>query len=285
MKETTGYIKTWNAATGQGVIQGYDGNFYPFAKKEWAEEDEPSVDGGVRVICQNGRDASKIEHLPIEHMPRMKVTTHTTEGEAITTQTRFIGGPWRMRSDALAWMMTAKELHSKISHHPIEDISGLLLGEHYLISIRGSVIKYCYGFAIELYLKWILTEANIEFNNSRNHRMKDLLNKLPQNVIDSLRDIYTSFCEVDNRCFRMMQADKSNVVELNLDWSTFDKLIDNIDNQKFIIGRYATPNDYSIIPSSSNRLSKEMNSYMDSNDFFNLADTILSYKPSLNDYD
>ena len=26
------------------------------------------------------------------------------------------------------------------------------------ISFRGSVVKYCYGLAIELYLKWLLTE-------------------------------------------------------------------------------------------------------------------------------
>ena len=84
----------------------------------------------------------------------------------------------------------------------------------------------------------------------------------------------------------MLAADVNSVRELELDWSTFDKFINNLDNQKFIIGRYATPESYSIFPSDiSDELSKEMNSYMDSSGFFDVGDNILSYVPNLNDYE
>ena len=285
MKETTGLIKAWDPETGQGMIQGDDENTYPFTKKEWAEKDhEPEIDEGVLVICQNGRDASKVEYLNIEHMPQLTMTIHPPDGKPTSTHSRFIGGPWRMRSDSLAWMLTAKGLHSQISQHQIKDISELLRGEHIPISIRGSVIKYCYGFSIELYLKWILNEANIKYDNNRNHRLKSLTNKLPDVVINNLRKIYSDFYEKDKIELKMMQADVRSVRELQLDWSTFDKFIENIDSHKFIIGRYATLKDYSIFPSSSNKRSTEMNSYIDSNDFFDLANAILSYKPSLADY-
>ena len=46
---------------------------------------------------------------------------------------------------------------SRISSVEFADISDLLKGQHLPISFRGSVIKYCYGFSIELYLEWILS--------------------------------------------------------------------------------------------------------------------------------
>jgi len=83
----------------------------------------------------------------------------------------------------------------------------------------------------------------------------------------------------------MLVADVNSVSELELDWSTFDNFINNLDNQKFITGRYATPESYSIFPSNiSEELSKEMNSYIDSMGFFDIGDDILSYEPNPNDY-
>ena len=284
MKETTGQIINWDETSGQGTIQGDDGKIYSFTKKEWTEDKQPEIHGGVLVICQNGRDASKVEYLPIEHIPKMKIDVYSPDGELLSTeQRRFIGGPWRIRSDALAWMMTARELHSQLSQRQIKDINILLLREHLLISLRGSVIKYCYGLSIELYLKWILIEAKKTYKQE--HRLKSLINKLPEPVLDNLRNRYSEFCIKNQTEFRMMTADVQCVKKLELDWSTFDKFIENIDKLKFIIGRYATPESYSIIPSSSEKLSKEMNSYMDSNDFFDLADNILSYEPDLKDYE
>ena len=284
MKETTGQIINWDETSGQGTIQGDDGKNYSFTKKEWTEDKQPEIHGGVLIICQNGRDASKVEYLPIEHIPKMKIDINSPDGELLSTeQRRFIGGPWRIRSDALAWMMTARGIHSQLSQLQIKDISILLLREHPLISLRGSVIKYCYGLSIELYLKWILIEAKKTYK--QDHRLKSLINKLPEPVLDNLRNRYSEFRIKNQTEFRMMTADVQGKKELKLDWSTFDKFIENIDKLKFIIGRYATPESYSIIPSSSEKLSKEMNSYMDSNDFFDLADKILSYEPDLKDYE
>ena len=201
----------------------------------------------------------------------------------IAEQNRFMGGPRRMRSDALAWVMAARYLHTKTSPHEIGDISSLLLTEHPLISLRGSIIKYCYGFSIELYLKWILTEAKVKYKHD--HRLKSLINKLPAPVLDILRNKYLKFRKEHQSEFRVMIAYVDRVRELQLDWSTFDDFINNLDKLKFIIGRYATPETYSIFPSSSEKRSKEMNSYMDSDDFFDLADEILSYEPRLEDYE
>ena len=146
MKETTGQIISWDEVSRKGMIEGSDGTLYPFTEREWTEEEQPEVDGLVLVICPNGRDASQVEYRGIEHMPFLKITTHSEAGETQTmSHTRFIGGPWRMRSDALAWMEVAKGLHRQFSHIDIEDISELLRGEHLLISLRGSVIKYCYA--------------------------------------------------------------------------------------------------------------------------------------------
>ena len=284
MKEVTGQVKSWDGVSQRGMIEGDDGESYSFTAQQWKDVEEPEVDGGVLVICENGRDASHIEYLLIEHMPQMKVMVTSDErGTETISHSRFLGGPWRVRSDALEWMGVAKGIHEQISHLNIENIGELLRGEHQLISLRGSVIKYCYGFSIELYLKWILIEANIEYKT--NHKLPQLVRKLPDLVLDELRNIYSDYRNRFHPEFRMLQAHVHGVEELTLDWSTFDKFIENLDRQKFIIGRYADPREYSIFQSSSAQRSQEMNSYMDSDDFFALAGKILSYKPDLGDYE
>ena len=142
MKEVTGRILSWDGVSQQGVIEGDDGAQYPFSAREWTEDGEPEVYGGVLVICQNGRDVSQVEYLGIEHIPFMKITAYSEHGEVQTvSHTRLVGGPWRVRSDALVWMAVARGLHEQHSHLAIEDISDLLRGEHLPISLRGSVIK------------------------------------------------------------------------------------------------------------------------------------------------
>ena len=159
MKETTGVIKAWDGK--QGTVQGDDFESYAFTTKEWCNNDAPVVGDNVRVISQNGRDASRVEYIRLEHMS-MRFAVHSNDGELmISEKTRLIGGPRRMHSDARAWMETAKALHQHVARHPIDDIGSLLVEDHPLISFRGSVIKYCYGLAVELYLKWILEEAKI----------------------------------------------------------------------------------------------------------------------------
>ena len=284
MKEVTGQIKSWDESSQQGTIQGDDGKIYDFTEKEWTEQTPPSIHGGVRVICQNGRDASQVEYLLIEHFGSAKVTVFPEEGEPRTlSHTRFLGGPRRVHSDALAWMEVAKGLHKQFSSHEISDIRALLSGDHLAISLRGSVIKYCYGLSIELYLKWILIEAKIKYK--KNHKLSQLIGKLPQPVLENLRNIYSDFLVTNQPEFKMLEAHAHGVKELALDWSTFDKFIENINTQKFIIGRYADPKCYSIFETLSGKLSKEMNSYMDSDDFFALGDKILGYRPNLEDYE
>ena len=285
MKEIHGGIISWDKSLRVGEIQGRDGKIYSFTKKEWNDDNQPEINGRVLVICQNGRDASKVEYLPMEPHSKVKIVTYSQNGEMLSTeQQRFLGGPWRMLSDSLAWMMAAKILHSQIFKHQIKDSSSLLGGVDILFSLRGSVIKYCFGFSIELYLKWILVGANIKFRKDPKHKLKPLINKLPAPVHDNLRSIYSDFLKKNQPEFKMQIADVNSVNELKLDWSTFDKFIENLDGQKFIIGRYATPDIYTIFSSSSTELSAEMNSFMDSNSFFDLADKILSYKPDLIDY-
>ena len=284
MKEVTGRIISWDGVSQQGMIEGSDGTRYPFSFKEWIGEGLPEVHGKVLVICQNGRDTSQVEYLSIEHIPSLKIETYSEQGEVQTiSHTRFIGGPWRVRSDALVWMQVAKGLHEQNSHLKIEDISGLLRGEHPLISLRGSVIKYCYGISIELYLKWILIEAKIQYR--ANHHLPQLVRKLPIPVLDRFRSIYSNYRDQYAPTFRMLEAHAHGVEELDLDWSTFDIFVENLVKQKFIRGRYADPGEYSIFQSLSLQMSREMNSYMDSDDFFVLGDKMLAYKPDLNDYE
>ena len=145
MKEVKGRILSWDGASQQGAIEGDDGVLYPFSLREWTEERDPEVHGGVLVICENGRDASHVEYLGIEHIPFMKITTFSEQGEEqgeeqAISHTRLVGGPWRVRSDALVWMAVARGMHAQNSHIDIEDIGDLLRKEHLPISLRGSVI-------------------------------------------------------------------------------------------------------------------------------------------------
>ena len=284
MREVKGRILSWDGASQQGVIEGDDGARYPFSSREWTEEGEPEAHGGVLVICENGRDASHVEYLGIEHIPFMKITTFSEQGEEQTiSHTRFVGGPWRVRSDALVWMAVARGLHTQNSHIDIEDIGDLLRKEHPPISLRGSVVKYCYGIAIELYVKWILIEAKVPYN--RNHKLPQLVRKLPPPVLDRLRFIYSDYWDRCAPIFSIMEAHARGVKELNLDWSTFDRFIDNLHKLKFVIGRYADPVDYSIFQSGSSQMSREMNSYMNSGDFFVIGDKLLAHKPNPSDYE
>ena len=59
MREVTGQILSWDGVSQQGVIVGSDKAYYTFTSKEWTEDQLPEVDGGVLVICENGRDAIK----------------------------------------------------------------------------------------------------------------------------------------------------------------------------------------------------------------------------------
>ena len=284
MKEVTGQILSWDGVSQQGVIEGSDGVLYPFSSKEWTEDQLPEVHGGVLVICQNGRNASRVEYLGIEHIPFMKITTHSEQGEVQTfSHTRLVGGPWRVRSDALVWMEVAKGLHLQNGHLPIEDISDLLRREHPQISLRGSVIKYCYGISVELYFKWILIEAKIPYKT--NHKLPQLFRKLPVPVLDRLRNIYSDYWDRYAPQYKMMEAHAHGVEELDLDWSTLDKFIENLDKQKFVIGRYADPAEYSIFQSLSSQMSREMNSYLESDDFFVLGDKMLAYTPNPSAYE
>lgn len=283
MKETMGRIVSWDEVSQKGLIKGDSGDRYPFGSKEWIDEEKPEVGGEVLVICQNGRDASHVEYIGIEHIPTLKITTHSEQGAIKTfSYSRFIGGPRRMRSDALVWMAVSRGLHAQNAHVEISDIRDLAIGEHPLISLRGSVIKYCYGFAFELYIKWILVEAKVEYN--KNHSLRDLIKKLPSPVLDKLREIYLNYRDQYTPQLKMMEAHFHGVSELELDWSTFDNFMENLEKEKFIIARYADPTHYSIFKSLSSKMSREMNTYMDSDDFFDLGDRLLAYVPSLSDY-
>ncbi|MXY21404.1 MAG: hypothetical protein F4Y49_08725 [Dehalococcoidia bacterium] len=285
MKETTGLITNWDEDSRKGIISGDDGGTYPFTLEEWKDEDPPGIDGAVLVICENGRDASQIEYLGIEHIPFLKVSALREDGHVeVVSHSRLLGGPWRMRSDALVWMQIASDLFSSNPHSDITDLSELLRREHPLMSLHGSVIKYCYGLAIELYFKWVLTEAKIDYP-THGHDLSRLLRKLPCTVRAHLTDMYSDHIQQHSPHFKMMEAHKDGVEELDLDWSSFDDFIENLDAQKFVIGRYAAPSEYSIFQSRSARMSREMNSYMASNDFFVLADKILAHKPNPRDYE
>ena len=94
------------------------------------EEGEPDVDGGVLIICQNAEMRHRWNYLGIEHIPFMRTTTHSEHGEIQTvSRTRLVDGPWRVRSDALAWMAVARGLHEQNSHMAIKDIGDLLRAE------------------------------------------------------------------------------------------------------------------------------------------------------------
>ena len=164
MKELTGVILRWDPAFERGEIAGDDGQAYAFSSQHWTEAETPEIDEGVRFICKNGRDVSTVEYILIEHMPILKVEMFSPQGTLISSEkSRLLGGPWRTHSDALAWIAAAQTIHGEVAGVSISDISELLRGDHFLISARGSVVKYCYGIALELYFKWILTEARISY--------------------------------------------------------------------------------------------------------------------------
>ena len=136
-----------------------------------------------------------------------------------------------------------------------------------------------HGAPIELYLKWILTEANVKYPDSGLEAINCLLwlGKLPGPVLGNLRNVYSTHWRERKGQLKLMIADINSTKEVQSDWSTFDKFIRNVEEFKFIIGRYAAPNDYSIMHASSKQLSKEMNMCMDSDGFFGVADAILSH--------
>ena len=284
MKELTGQIVDWNPETGRGLIHG-DGERYPFTTKAWADpEHDPEVGGNVLVICANGRDASHVEYLLIEHLGSMTITTHGPGGPSVFSRSRMPGGPWRMYSDALAWMEVARKLHDAVSSVEFANIADLLRGEHLPISFRGSIIKYCYGFSIELYLKWILAEARLEY--STDHKVTKLVNKMKgRRIFSQLEERYATFMNTKNPSLIMRRAHVHGIEEVSLDWSTFEIFVQNINDMKFILGRYGTMGQYSIFDTAAQQRSHEMNTYMDSQDFFALGTHLLTYIPPLSDYD
>ena len=287
MKELTGVIRDWDQESQRGEIAGDDGRVYCFSANHWTETEAPEVDGGVRFVCENGRDVSTVEYILIEHIPILKVEAFSPLGELILSKkSRFIGGPWRMHSDALAWMAAAERIHRELAEIPISDISALLRGDHFPISARGSVVKYCYGLAFELYFKWILTEAGVSYpeRGERGHRLSVLLCRLPTPVLNRLRTIYSEFLSVERRELKILSAHVHGVDQVACDWSTLDRFVKNIDDFHFVTGRYAKPEDYSAFQTLSSSLSKEMNMYMDSDDFFELGNILLAYEPDVNDY-
>ena len=285
MKELTGQVVAWNPDTGRGLIDGDDGERYPFTTQEWADRDhDPTIGGNVLVICANGRDASHIEYLLIEHVRSMTITTHGPAGPSVFSRSRMPGGPWRMYSDALAWMEAARGLHDAVSSLEFADISDLLSGQHLPISLRGSVIKYCYGFAIELYLKWILSEAGLKYRTD--HKVTKLVNKMKERrIFGKLEERYAGFMNTKNPSLIIRRAHVHGIEEVPLDWSTFEMFVQNINGMKFILGRYGTMQQYSIFDTASQQRSHEMNTYMDSQDFFTLGSHLLAYIPPPSDYD
>ena len=158
------------------------------------------------------------------------------------------------------------------------------MGEHLPISFRGSVIKYCYGFSIELYLKWILSEARLKY--STDHKVTKLVNKMKgRRIFGKLEGRYADFMKTRKPTLVMCRAHVHGIEDVSLDWSTFELFVRNIKDMKFILGRYGTMQQYSTFDTASRERSHEMNTYMDSQDFFALGSHLLTYKPPLSDYD
>ncbi len=275
------------------ILADDDKKCYPFTIKEWQDDREgPGVGGRVCSILRDGRNVKSVEYENMEMPSRMTITMTAADGTVARDVSRLAGGPWRMYSDARAWMDAATLLHERFSACSIDDLTGLLRrpgqvgGVRHVISDRGVVIKYCYGFAVELYLKWILTEAKKKFKNRNRdgHDLTNLVHRLPAAVAARLRTIYSDYWSDNQREFRLMEADSQGVRQTNDDWSSFDEFIKNIDDNQFIVGRYATPDLYSVHRSISPTLSVEMNRYMNSKGFFEVGNLLLSYVPELQDY-
>ena len=84
--------------------------------------------------------------------------------------------------------MAARVIHHQSVQLPMIDLIQLLAGTHTAISLRGSVVKYCYGLSLELYFKWILTEAQIRF--PERHELCNLYRRLPVKVQNELTILY-----------------------------------------------------------------------------------------------
>lgn len=277
MKELAGIITHWDNNARTGTVKGDDGSLYPFTLAVWRDTEAPEAGSSVQGICSNGRDISELEYVPIEHMPMLRMQVRSKDGLVISDETsRFIGGPWRMLSDSHAWLAASVAMHHHSMRLPMTDLTQLLIGTHSAISIRGSVVKYCFGMALELYFKWILTEAKIKF--PERHELSNLYRRLPFKVQNELTTIYTCFVATGPK-FVIKEAGKDGVVERALDWSTLRHFLQHIDSLKFIIGRYATPDRYSIIPTNISSSLHVMNTYLDSDAFFVIADRIISYLP------
>ena len=282
MKKISGIISAWDNDARTGTVRGDDGKSYPFTIAVWRDTEAPATGNSVQGTCANGRDISELEYVPIEHMPMLRMQVRSQDGVVIADETkRFIGGPWRMLSDSYAWLMAAEVIHHQSVQLPMTDLIRLLKGTHTAISIRGSVVKYCYGMAIELYFKWILTEAQIKF--PERHELWNLYRRLPVKVQNALTTLYARFFATGPK-FVIKEAGKNGVVERELDWSTLRHFLQHIDSLKFIVGRYATPNLYSIIPTNISSTLHVMNTYMDSDAFFVIANHITSYLPKPDDY-
>lgn len=186
MKKTTGLLQSWNSSDRRGVVNGDDGEVYTFTDKEWLDSIEPEVGGAVILICENGRDVSKIEHTRIEHIT-LSVSRSGSDGVE-TRQIITVGGPHRMHSDSMAWMSVAKGLHDQLAGHDITDISALLQRDHELISYKGSIIKYCFSLAVELYFKWLYILAGKKF--AHKHSLLSIFKNLPQKAQDDMNKIY-----------------------------------------------------------------------------------------------
>ena len=276
MHKTTGLLQSWDPTRREGLVKGDDGKTYTFTRKEWVDSIDPEVDGAVIVLCENGRDVSRIEHTRFEHIT-LSINMSTPSGVE-TRQIITVGGPHRMHSDSLAWMSVAKGLHDQLSHHEITDISALLQSDHELISYKGSVVKYCFSLAIELYFKWIYILAGEKF--AHKHPLLPLFRNLPKRAQEDISKIYDDYRAVSDPTFMIKRVTVHGSEELKLDWTTFEQFLGNVDKLEFTIGRYAAPGEYSIFESKLEPERQNMNTYMVSNDFFELASRIMSYSPN-----
>ena len=268
-----GIILEWHEITRKGRLEEYTnkgnntGILHVFTEKQWEDEYDPEVEGHVHFVLDEKGRVSRICLINFEPW-------------------KFVRGPGRMYVDARAWLDAAQRIHQESMQSPMPDDLRSMFGQMqpHVISFRGSLVKYCYGLAIELYVKWLLTENNIEFD--KNHRLSSLIPLLPQPIVDRLRSTYSACYAEHQDGFRFMEIDAEGTREVkDLDWSTFDSFVENLEEQRFLIARYATPQDYSIFRSRFGELSVEMNRYIDSMGFFDTASKLMSFVPGYEDGD
>ena len=262
-----GVIREWDKITKRGRLEEYPkkansaGIFRVFTEKNWEDEYGPEVDGHVHFVLDDNGRLSRVCLINFEPW-------------------KSVRGPGRMYLDARAWLDTAKQIHQESAQSPMPEDLRSVFGqmERHVISFRGSLVKYCYGLAIELYLKWLLSENNIGFE--KNHKLSCLIPLLPNPIATRLRDIYSDFYAAHRDGFRFMEIDTEGIREVRgVDWSTFDSFAENLEVQRFLMSRYATPQDYSVFRSRFGELSVEMNRYIDSLEFFHVASRIISFVP------